>query len=51
MNFLKDSFSWIETPVGERGNKFSGGQKQRISIARALFKILKFLFLMSQHLH
>ena len=35
-----------QTIVGERGVTLSGGQKQRISIARALIKHLKYLFLM-----
>jgi len=35
-DFIMDTESGYETPVGESGNKLSGGQRQRISIARAI---------------
>ena len=38
----------IFSVTGERGKLLSGGQMQRICIARALYRIPKFLYLMSQ---
>jgi subfamily B ATP-binding cassette protein MsbA len=35
-DFIMDTESGYDTPVGESGNKLSGGQRQRISIARAI---------------
>lgn len=34
--FIMETESGYDTPVGESGNKLSGGQRQRISIARAI---------------
>ena len=35
-DFIMETESGYDTPVGESGNKLSGGQRQRISIARAI---------------
>lgn len=35
--------------IGEKGLRLSGGERQRVGIARAIYKILRFLFLMKRH--
>ena len=35
----------LDTFIGERGGNFSGGQKQRLSLARALLRNPKVIFL------
>ena len=43
-DFVQSLSAWIDTPIGEAGNKLSGGQRQRIGIARALYKQANILF-------
>lgn len=49
--FIEDKPDKFESAIAQGGTNVSGGQKQRLSIARAIARNQRFIFLMTVFLH